>query len=70
MIPLIRLRLLSKLFFAWGSDLTGINPYEYYNAKEYSDTLAAEAAGVLKDLYQLKNVGYKVTVSGDTTLPA
>lgn len=59
-----------KIVFAWGSDLTGINPYEYYNAKEYSDTLAAEAAGVLKDLYQLKNVGYKVTVSGDTTLPA
>ena len=59
-----------EIVFAWGSDLTGINPYEYYNAKEYSDTLAAEAAGVLKDLYQLKNVGYKVTVSGDTTLPA
>lgn len=59
-----------EIVFAWGSDLTGINPYEYYNAKEYSDTLAVEAAGVLKDLYQLKNVGYKVTVSGDTTLPA
>ena len=59
-----------KIVFGWGSDLTGKNPYEYYNAKEYSDTLAAEAAGVLKDLYQLKNVGYKVTVYGNTTLPA
>ena len=59
-----------QIVFAWGSDLSGQNPYEYYNAKEYSDTLAAEAAGVLKDLYQLKNVGYKVTVGGNTTLPA
>lgn len=59
-----------KIVFAWGGDLSGHNPYEYYNAQTYSDTLAAEAAGVLKDLYQLKNVGYKVTVYGNTTLPA
>lgn len=59
-----------EIVFAWGGDLSGHNPYEYYNAQVYSDTLAAEAAGVLKDLYQLKNVGYKVTVGGNTTLPA
>ena len=58
-----------KIVFGWGSDLN-INPYEFYNAKPYSDILATEAAGVLNDLYQLKDVGYKVTVSGNTKLPA
>ena len=59
-----------EIVFGWGSDLKNTNPYEYYNANTYTDTLAAEAAGVLNDLYQLKDVGYKVTVSGNTKLPA
>ena len=45
-----------------------MNPYSYYNNQEYSDTLAAEATKVLRDLYQLNNVSYKVTISGTATV--
>ena len=62
-------KLTVKIVFGWGSDLGGINPYEHYNASAYDEKLATEAAGVLNDLYQLNGVGYKITISGDTTFP-
>ena len=62
-------KLTVKIVFGWGSALGGKNPYEHYNANPYSETLATEAAGVLNDLYHLNGVGYKITISGNTTFP-
>lgn len=63
-------KLTVKIDFGWGNDLGGVNPYKHYNASAYDEKLATEAAGVLNDLYQLNGVGYKITISGNTTFPA
>lgn len=56
-----------KITFGWGSAFGGINPYNYYNKKDYSTTLAKEANDNLTALYNaLNGVNYKVTVTGTT----
>lgn len=49
------------LTFAWG---TNGNPFTYYNAQEYTDSLGEEAFGVLDTVYGLENANYTITISG------
>ena len=56
-----------KITFGWGTKFGSENPYNHYNKEDYSTTLAKEANDNLTKLYELKDVNYKVTVTGTTT---
>lgn len=55
-----------KITFGWGTKFGSENPYNHYNKEDYSTTLAKEANDNLTKLYELKDVSYKVTVTGTT----
>lgn len=55
-----------KITFGWGTKFGSENPYNHYNKEDYSTTLAKEANDNLTKLYELKDVNYKVTVTGTT----
>lgn len=56
-----------KITFGWGTKFGSENPYNYYNKRDYSTTLAKEANDNLTALYNaLNGVSYKVTVTGTT----
>ena len=56
-----------KITFGWGSKFGNTNPYTYFNGESHSyknDYTTAKAA--LTELTKLKDVSYKVTVTGTT----
>ena len=59
-----------KITFGWGTKFGSENPYNHYNKENYSTTLAKEANDNLTKLYELKDVNYKVTVTGTTAAAA
>lgn len=59
-----------KITFGWGTKFGSENPYNYYNKRDYSTDLAKEANDNLTKLYELKDVNYKVTVTGTTAAAA
>ena len=59
-----------KITFGWGTKFGSENPYNHYNKEDYSTTLAKEANDNLTKLYELKDVNYKVTVTGTTAAAA
>lgn len=53
--------------FAWGKYFTSngstVNPYIFFNGKTKDSTNISEATKVLKSIYDLNNVGFKITVT-------
>lgn len=47
-----------QLDFNWGTDFGGKNPYDYYNAKTYTDELAQEAFDKLTAIEALNNITF------------
>lgn len=59
--------------FGWGTyftvDGSVVNPYTFYNGKDYSNENGVEANTVLTAISGLKDVSYTVTISGTTNTP-
>lgn len=59
--------------FGWGTyftvDGSVVNPYTFYNGKDYSKENGVEANTVLTAISGLKDVSYTVTISGTTNTP-
>ena len=59
--------------FGWGTyftvENTGVvNPYIFYNKKNYNEETRAEANTVINAIAQLKTVKYVVTIDGTTNV--
>lgn len=52
-----------QLDFNWGTDFGGNNPYDYYNAKPYTDALAEEAFNKLDAIKALNNIKFTFNIS-------
>lgn len=58
--------------FGWGTyftvENTVVNPYIFYNKKDYNEKTRAEANTVINAIAQLKTVKYVVTIDGTTNV--
>lgn len=50
------------LEFKWGSKFGGVNPYEYYNGKTYTDKLAQTALTDLGEINKLNSQKFTLTI--------
>lgn len=50
------------LEFKWGSKFGGVNPYEYYNGKTYTDELAQTALTDLGEIKKLNSQKFTLTI--------
>lgn len=51
------------LEFEWGSKFGGVNPYEYYNKKTYTDELAQTALTDLREINKLNSQEFILTIN-------
>lgn len=51
------------LEFKWGSKFGGVNPYEYYNEKTYTDELAQTALTDLREINKLNSQEFILTIN-------
>ena len=49
--------------FKWGSKFGGVNPYEYYNGKTYTDELAQTALTDLGEINKLNSQKFTLTIN-------
>lgn len=65
--------LVITITFGWGTyftvDGSVVNPYTFYNGKDYGKEIGSEANTVLTAISNLSNVSYTVTISGTTNTP-
>ena len=64
--------LVITITFGWGTyftvDGSVVNPYTFYNGKDYGKEIGSEANTVLTAISNLSNVSYTVTISGTTNV--
>lgn len=51
-----------NITFGWGEKFGSVNPYTYYNTKEFNPVNVKEATDALAALYEFNNCNYVVTV--------
>lgn len=65
--------LVITITFGWGTyftvDGSVVNPYTFYNGKDYGKEIGSEANTVLTAISNLSNVSYTVTIRGTTNTP-